>query len=128
MKNPFEKYTRRFTELKMWDKIGNYAAKAGQKTIYTVLLLYYAYKEKDTPRWAKNIIIGAIGYFISPIDALPDFTPIIGYTDDIGMLSFGLITIACYVNDDVKTMAKIQLKKWFKNSNEQDLKEVDEKL
>ncbi|MFT5165984.1 MAG: uncharacterized membrane protein YkvA (DUF1232 family) [Saprospiraceae bacterium] len=128
MENPFKEYIKSFTELGMWNKISQYASKAGQQTVYTVLLLFYAFKRKDTPLWARNIIIGTIGYFISPIDALPDLTPIIGYTDDIGVLSFGLVTIACYVNIEVKTKARTQLKKWFKNYNEADLKVVDEKL
>lgn len=128
MKNPFKKYTKGFSEHAMWEKIKKYASKAGQQAVYSVLLLFYAYKRRDTPIWAKNIIIGTIGYFISPIDALPDLTPIIGYTDDISVLSFGLVTIACYINDEVRVQARAKLKKWFKGYNEEDLKAVDEKL
>ena len=128
MKNPFSEFTKNFTEHRMWDKISRYATKAGHQTIYSVLLLFYAYKREGTPCWARNIIIGTIGYFISPIDMLPDLTPIIGYTDDIGVLSFGLVLIACYINADVRAQARLKLKKWFKSYNEDDLKVVDEKL
>lgn len=128
MKNPFKKYMKGFGEGNLWKKVTEYATKAGQQTIYTVLLLFYAYKRKETPVWAKNIIIGTIGYFISPFDAIPDLTPILGYTDDIGVLSFGLVTIACYVDAEVKINAKDHLRKWFKDLNEDDLKLVDEKL
>ncbi len=128
MKNPFEEYIKRFSEANLWKKIRSYANKAGQQTVYTVLLLFYAYRRSDTPLWAKNIILGTLGYFISPIDALPDLTPVIGYTDDMGVLSFGLVTIACYVNNDVKVKAKAQLKKWFKDYNEEDLKPIDKQL
>lgn len=128
MRNPFKEYMKGFSEISMWEKIRKFASKAGQQTVYSVLLLFYAYKRSDTPYWAKNIIIGTIGYFISPIDALPDLTPIIGYTDDIGVLSFGLVTIACYVNDEVKSKAQIHLKKWFKNFNAEDIKTIDDKL
>lgn len=128
MENPNKDHMKDFSEPGMWKKIKNYATKAGQQTVYTVLLLYYAYKRKDTPLWAKNIIIGTIGYFISPIDALPDLTPIIGYTDDIGVLSFGLVTIACYVNEEVRVKARGKLSKWFKSFDEADLKAVDDKL
>ncbi len=128
MKNPFSEFIKGFTEYAMWNKIRQFAMKAGQQTIYSVLLLFYAYKRKDTPIWAKNIIIGTIGYFISPIDALPDLTPIIGYTDDIGVLSFGLVTIACYINAEVRVEARTQLKKWFKTLNTEDLNVIDKKL
>lgn len=128
MKKLIEKYRDRFSEVKLWDKLKNYAKQAGLKTVYSALLLYYAYKRKDTPAWAKRVIIGVLGYLIAPIDAIPDLTPFIGYTDDIGMLSFGLVTIACYVNDGVKENARKHLDKWFGDFDEDDLKEVDDQL
>ena len=63
----------------------------GMKTCYSALLLFYAYRRSDTPSWAKNIVIGVLGYLIAPFDMLPDLTPIIGYTDDLGILGFGLV-------------------------------------
>lgn len=98
------------------------------KAVYSVLLLYYAYRRSDTPIWAKRIIIGVLGYFISPIDALPDLTPILGYTDDLGVLSFGLVTIAAYVNDEVRITARKKLRDWFGEFNVEDLQEVDKQL
>ena len=78
--------------------------------------------------WAKKIVIGILGYLISPIDFLPDLTPIIGYTDDLGILSFGLVTIAAFVNEDVRKKARTQLGKWFPSFKEEDLKAVEDKL
>ena len=67
-------------------------------------------------------------YFIAPIDALPDLTPIVGYTDDLGVLSFGLVTIACYVNKEVKEKARGKLKDWFGEYDEAELTAVDDSL
>lgn len=128
MKNIIRKYKSRFSEAKLWEKLKKYASQAGVKTVYTALLLFYAYKRKETPTWAKSIVFGVLGYFIAPIDAIPDLTPIIGYTDDVGILSFGLVTIACYVDDKVKKNARIKMAKWFGGFDEEDLKEVDEQL
>lgn len=128
MKKLINKYRHKFSEIKLWSKLTKYAKEAGTKTVYTALLLYYAYKRGDTPAWAKRVVIGVLGYFISPIDVLPDLTPLIGYTDDIGVLSFGLVTIACYVNDEVKANARQQLDKWFGDYDEEDLNDVDEQL
>jgi uncharacterized membrane protein YkvA (DUF1232 family) len=128
MKKTIQKYRNRFSEIKMWQKLKNSAKQAGLKSVYTILLLYYAYKRSETPSWAKNIIIGVIGYFIAPIDAIPDLTPFFGYTDDIGILSFGLVTIACYVNEDVKENARQKLHKWFGDYDEDELREVDAQL
>jgi len=96
--------------------------------VYTALLLYYAYKRRETPLWARNIIIGAIGYFLAPIDSIPDLTPLLGYTDDIGVLSFGLVAIASYVNMDVKINARKKLKEWFGSIDLESLKTVDSRL
>ncbi|MGK0365290.1 MAG: uncharacterized membrane protein YkvA (DUF1232 family) [Saprospiraceae bacterium] len=128
MKNPFKKYAEDFSENSFWAKIKGYARQAGLKTAYSGLLLYYAYRRHDTPSWAKKLILGVLGYFISPLDALPDLTPLIGYTDDLGVLTFGLVTIACYINDEVKGNARQQLNKWFGEYDEQELAEVDKQL
>ena len=100
----------------------------GVKLTYSALLLYYAYERKDTPAWAKNIILGSLAYLLSPFDAIPDLSPIIGFTDDLGILSFGLVTIACYIDEAVRDKAKFKLHRYFKVVDEQDLLEVDEKL
>lgn len=102
--------------------------KSGIQLAYTVLLLFYAFSRKETPHWAKTIITGSFVYLVCPVDAIPDITPILGYTDDLGVLSFGLVSVASYVNIDVKEKARNQLKGFFKNYSEDDLKIVDEKL
>lgn len=116
------------TETKLWAKITGYAQKAGIKVIYTVLLMWYAYQRKDAPPWAKRIILGSLAYFISPIDMIPDLTPFLGFTDDLGILGMGLVAIAAYVNEDVRQNARGRLGKWFKDYNDTDLQEVDDKL
>lgn len=123
-----EQYENKFTENKFWHKLKRFAQKIGVKTVYAALLMFYAYKRKDTPSWAKKIVIGVLGYLISPIDFLPDLSPIIGYTDDLGILGFGLVTIAAFVNEDVRKKAREHLGKWFSSYREEDLKEVEEKL
>jgi len=123
-----EKYKEEFTEVGFFQKIKNFGKAAGMKTVYTGLLLYYAFRRKDTPKWAKGIVLGALGYFISPIDGVPDLTPFIGYTDDFGVMMFALVTISAYVNKDVKEQDKTQLEKWFGKSDDDMLAEVDEKI
>lgn len=121
-------YRRHFSLPRLWRSMRRLAERAGQQGVYTVLLLYYAYRRKDTPFWAKNIVLGALGYLIAPIDALPDLTPILGYTDDIGVLGFALVTISAYVNEEVKEKARGRMGKWFKKVDEEDIRAVDEKL
>lgn len=128
MKNKLKPYVGRFSESGFWQKLQHFAKQAGIKTVYSALLLFYAYRRKDTPNWAKTIVLGTLGYLISPIDAIPDLSPIIGYTDDIGWLSFGLVTIASYINIDVRESARNRLKQWFGEYDPNVLEAVDKKL
>jgi uncharacterized membrane protein YkvA (DUF1232 family) len=115
-------------ESKLWNKITRFAKKAGIKLVYTALLLWFAYQRQETPKWAKRIILGVIAYFLSPIDMIPDLTPFLGFTDDLGILGMGLVAIAGYINEDVKVNARKKLQNWFPDYNEADLVDVDEKL
>ena len=128
MLDKFNKYRKAFNKDTLMEKLPEYIKKIGLKTVYTVLLLYNAYKRTETPAWAKNIILGTIGDLISPIDGLPDLTPFLGFTDDIGVLSFGLVTIAGYINEDIKKSSKEQLNKWFGAFDDENLSEIDAKL
>lgn len=97
----------------------------GYKLAYMTLLQYHAYNNPKTPRWAKNIILGSLGYLLNPFDAIVDVTPFIGYTDDIGILSFALVTISAYINDDVKINARKQLQSWVGELDMESIKEVE---
>lgn len=99
--------------------------KMGIQVVYASLLLFFAFRSKATPGWAKNIIIGALAYFVSPIDGIPDLSPFLGFTDDLGVMSFALVAIACYIDKPVRQRAKIELRRLFKNYKEEELLEVD---
>lgn len=121
-------YTKSYSEKSLIDKIKNFAKSAGIGVIYTVLLLYYVLKRVSTPLWAKNIIYGSLGYFILPIDAIPDFTPVVGYLDDFGVLMLALVTVACCIDDEVKEKARVKLKDWFGDYDKSSLVDIDNKI
>jgi len=77
--------------------------------VYIVLLLVHAFRSKHTPGWAKNIIFGALAYFVSPFDSIPDLAPFLGLTDDLGVMTFALVTIASYIDKDVRAKSYKQL-------------------
>ena len=108
--------------------IGGSVKAVGETTIYSVMLMYHAYKRKETPFWARNIIMASVAYLLSPIDAIPDLTPFLGFTDDVGVIMFGLVSIACFINDEVRIQAKESLAKVCKNYDEKVIAEVDSKL
>lgn len=48
----------------------------------------YDYVRDPSVHWArKSVALGALAYFISPLDAIPDLTPIVGYLDDTGVIA-----------------------------------------
>ena len=89
-----KEYQKDFTSTSFWDKVKDQASKAGKDLIEKGLVLYYTWDDKDTPLWAKATIVGALGYFISPIDAIPDVIPVMGYTDDMTVLVGALAAVA----------------------------------
>jgi len=108
--------------------ISKYAKQMGTQLIYAGMLLYYAYGQKETPAWAKSTIIGAIGYLLSPIDSIPDLTPFLGFTDDLGVVMFGVVTIACYIDEEVRLAARAAVTKLVRDPDLSLLDEVDSRL
>lgn len=113
---------------KIIEKIQGNFRRLGVKIIYMVLLLFYAYKQKDTPGWAKSVVLSALGYFIMPFDLNPDISPITGFLDDLGMLSFALVNIATYITMEVKISARKKLKQWFDTIDLEELKEIEDRI
>ena len=118
------KYEKNYSENGLWKKIGNVAKKAGLKTVYMVLLLYYVLKDPSTPKQYKAMIIGALGYFILPLDLIPDVAPVVGYTDDIAALAGVLVAVAKCVSPEIKEQAKAKLAEWFGEYDESELEGV----
>lgn len=106
------KYESAYSENGLWAKIEEFAKKAGKEIIVNVLKLYYAMTlGKATPAQI-TAIIAALGYFISPVDAVPDLLPG-GLADDSGVLALVVTTIACCSDPDVENAAKQKASEWF---------------
>lgn len=106
-------YSNSYSSEKLFDKITKYAKMAGVELIEKVLILYYTLIDPDTPAWAKAVIISALGYFIFPMDLIPDVIPGAGYTDDLGVLISALSTVIAHIKEEHKNLAKERIKKWF---------------
>lgn len=126
MKDNLLKYRKHFSEKRFWSKLEKNARSVGIKLVYSALLLYYAFRRRETPIWARSIILGALGYLLTPIDLLPDLTPIFGYTDDMSILALGIGGIAAYINEEVQLQARTKLYLWFKSSEVEQLEEPEE--
>ena len=105
-------YSGSYSESAMWNKISKFAEKAGKEVIFSVMKLFYAmYLGKATPTQIITIV-AAIGYFISPIDAIPDMLPG-GFADDAGVLATAVSTLACCSDPEVVAAARRKLNEWF---------------
>ena len=105
----FMKYKDKFTQNGFVEKISRIAKRAGVKLVYAALILYYTLESDRVSIKDKAIIIGALGYLISPLDVIP----IAGLGDDLAVLIYVLRKVWDEVSDDVKAKAKTKLSQWF---------------
>lgn len=123
-----KKYAIAFSEYNLLEKIKQFGKKAGIKVIYLVLLLFYTLQKSTTPKFAKSLIVGGLGYFILPADFLPDLIPGIGFTDDLTALISVVVAVALFIDEGVKTKAKERLHVWFGDYDEEELVSIDHKI
>jgi uncharacterized membrane protein YkvA (DUF1232 family) len=107
------KYERHYSDEGFWSKLKKVAVEAGLKVVYSGLTLYYALESPSTTLKDRAVIYGALGYLIFPIDAIPDFVPVVGYADDLGVLLFAAARVAMSIDSAVKQMAKDKLVDFF---------------
>ncbi len=124
MENNYADY---FSEDSLWRKLKKYAKEAGTKVVYAALLLYYAMHDKNVGIRTKLGIAAALGYFILPTDAIFDLTPLIGYSDDLGVLLFAVSQFSKAITPDAKEKARRKLDEWFGEVDPEELREIDEK-
>jgi len=121
-------YSKYYSEKSLWEKIKKFSKAAGTKVIYAVLLLFYAMKDSNVSLKTKLFIAASLGYFIMPADAVFDLTPIIGYSDDLGVLLFALKQISSAITSKVKENARSKIAEWFSEVDEKEMAELEEKI
>ena len=83
-----QKYGNYYSEESFWKKIAKVAKKMGATVIRPALTLYFVLRDEKVPAKHKAYIIGALGYFIMPIDLIPEaFLSVVGFTDDLAVLA-----------------------------------------
>jgi uncharacterized membrane protein YkvA (DUF1232 family) len=70
-----------------------------------LLAAYYCAFDRRTPLKVKAALVGAIAYFVLPIDVIPDFLPVIGYTDDAAVLAAAIKLVASHITPDHREAA-----------------------
>jgi len=83
-----EEYVKKnveYIEENLWEKL----ERVGKKISFTrdIKALFNYFRNSRVSWYRKAIVVGALIYFITPIDAVPDLTPLFGYLDDLGVIT-----------------------------------------
>ena len=116
-----QKYEKNFSDEGFWEKIAGGFKSAGVEVVYKAAQLYYVIKKPEVPMHIKATIVATLGYFILPIDVIPDFIPIVGFSDDLAAIIAALMMAALYVDEEVKRQAKEVVDKFFGPGTSKDL-------
>ncbi len=120
----FMSYANKFTQSDFVDKIAKIAKRAGAKLVYAALILYYTLQSDKVSAANKAMIIGALGYMISPLDVIPDAIPIAGLSDDLAVLLFVLRKVWTDIDPEIQERARERLSKWFDNDEIEEIKDI----
>lgn len=99
-------YSMHFNESRFFTKLGRVAGLLGERVLYSLFILYYLMFDKTIPLKIRSIFMGALGYFILPTDLVADFLPLIGFTDDIALISYVIANAIEYITPEIKEKAR----------------------
>lgn len=108
-----ENFRSEYSEQGLRDKLTRIARKAGAKVVYAVLVAYYAVQSDALSFSDKAKLYGALGYFILPVDLIPDTILAMGYTDDMAALLYVLRTVSTNITPETKRKAEQKMREWF---------------
>jgi len=98
---------------RLFKKIQKGAMAIGEELAYRALLLFYVMRDKNTPTPLKGAALAGLLYFLTPLDAIPDFIPGAGYSDDLGVLAATLGVLHLYISDEMREKAQQECQRWF---------------
>ena len=108
-----QKYEQHYNDSSFLDKITKYGKLIGINALYKAVQLWFVLQKPDVPASTKAVIMGVLGYLIAPLDFLPDLMPVLGYTDDFAAITFALIKVQGYIDEEVERKSKNLLAKIF---------------
>jgi uncharacterized membrane protein YkvA (DUF1232 family) len=65
-----------------------------------MVAMYLCSQDSKTPMWVKGTIVGALAYFVLPVDAIPDVIVGLGLTDDAGVVGTALTAVASHIKQE----------------------------
>ncbi len=92
-----------------WPKMRKFAGKV--PFAEDAAAAYYCATDKETSLGVKATLVGALAYFIMPVDLIPDVIAIAGFTDDAAVLAMALASVRGAVKPTHETKAREALGK-----------------
>jgi uncharacterized membrane protein YkvA (DUF1232 family) len=92
-----------------WRKLGGLAAQI--PFAEDALTAYYCAFDRRTPTHVRVALIGALIYFISPFDVLPDVLPIVGFTDDAAVIAGAIKLVWDQIKPEHRDVARAALER-----------------
>jgi uncharacterized membrane protein YkvA (DUF1232 family) len=97
-----------------WRKLGSFAAQI--PFAEDLLTAYYCAFDRRTPTHVRVALIGALIYFISPLDLFPDMLPIVGFTDDAAVMAGAIKLVWDQIKPEHRDAARSALDRMNKTS------------
>ena len=121
-KSSIDSTSQDIDDIRFWRKLARFGQKAGHEVLEKALMLFYVAKSEHVPKRIKAVIVGALTYFISTIDAIPDITPLLGFTDDLGILVAAAGVVAAWIDPSIQARVDKKLREIF-NADQGDIAE-----
>jgi uncharacterized membrane protein YkvA (DUF1232 family) len=95
-------------ETRVRDRFWRTAKRAARQIPFMdeVVAAYYAALDHDTPRSAKATLLAALAYFVVPLDVVPDFLAVVGFGDDLAVLTAVLTTLGPNIKERHRRAAR----------------------
>ena len=114
-------YVDKYSDEGLMSKIKRVGKKMGGKLLYNVYVLYYVLKSRDVPVKVKAEILGGLGYVLVPLDLIPDFIPVAGFTDDLAAVAFAVHSARAQITPGIQQQAEDKVHKLIGSTDECEL-------
>jgi uncharacterized membrane protein YkvA (DUF1232 family) len=74
-----------------------------------VLAAWFCARDPATPRRVRYTLLAALGYFVLPVDAIPDLLPLIGFSDDAAVIAAAIASVATQIRPEHREKARVKL-------------------
>ena len=87
-----------------WRKARRFAARV--PFAEDLLAAYYCAFDRSTPMQVKAALLGALAYFVLPLDVMPDVMPMLGFADDAAVLATAVRLVASHLRPEHRDAAR----------------------